>query len=111
MTEQEKNIYEQIDILQKRIADDRITISDLLGQLPYKYIITRTFIKDWECHTAKCSAGFKQYFSGFSFGYNAKLENAQFYRSLRDAEFMLMHCNAEESLKEYVELKIERVEK
>lgn len=111
MTELEKSIYSLIDVLQKRIADDRLAISDLLEKIPHKYIITRTFIKDWECHRAKCSAGFKQYFSGYSFGYNTKLENAQFYKSLRDAEFMLMHCDAEESLKEYVELKIERVEK
>jgi|GEM_PF-4701666 len=113
MTELEKNIYEQIDSLQKRIADDKMAISDLLEQLPYKYIITRTFIKDWASHYSSVKSGHKQYFglSGYSFDYNTELENAQFYRSLRDAEYLLVHCNAEETLHDYVELKIERVEK
>jgi len=91
MTELEKSIYSLIDVLQKRIADDRIAISDLLDQLPYKYVIARTFIKDWNCISNSVQGGFKQYFSGYSLGYNIELENAQFYRSLRDAEFMLMH--------------------
>ena len=111
MTELEKSIYSAIDVLQKQIANDRLAISDLLDQLPCKDVITRTFIKDWVCVLPYTKKGFKQYFSGHSLGYNPRIKNAQFYRSLRDAEFILAHCNTEESLKEYVELKIERVDK
>jgi len=111
MTELEKSIYFAIDVLQKQIADSKMAISDLLEGLPYKYIITRTFTKDWECLTASCHAGHKQYFAGYGLGYNTKLESAQFFRSLRDAQYMLIHCESEEMIKGYVKLEIEKVNK
>lgn len=110
MTDLEKSIYSAIDILQKQIANDKMAISDLLDQLPYKYVITRTFIKDWASHYSSVTKGHKQYYIGGNRGYSKFINQAQFYRSLRDAEFVLVHCNAEESIKEYVELKIERIE-
>lgn len=111
MTELEKSIYSAIDVLQKQIANDKLAISDLLEQLPYKYVITRTFIKDWESHYASIKSGHKQYYIGGNRGYSKFMEQAQFFRSFRDAEYLLVHCNAEETLHDYVELKIERVDK
>lgn len=111
MTELEKSIYSAIDVLQKQIANDRLAISNLLDQLPCKYVITRTFIRDWSSHYSSVAKGHKQYYTGGNRGYSKFIEQAQFYRSLRDVEFVLVHCNAEESLKEYVELKIERIDK
>lgn len=111
MTDLEKSIYSAIDVLQKQIANDKMAISDLLDQLPCKYVITRTFIKNWSCHYSYIAKGYKQYYVGSNLGYSKFMEKAQFYKSLRDAEFILAHCSAEESLKEYVELKIEKVDK
>ena len=88
-----------------------MAISNLLDELPCKYVITRTFIKDWASHYSSVGKGHKQYHIGDNRGYSKFMEQAQFYRSLRDAEFILAHCNTEESLKEYVELKIERIDK
>lgn len=111
MTELEKSIYSAIDALQKQIANDKMAISNLLDQLPCKYVITRTFIKDWASHYSSVGKGHKQYYTGGNRGYSKFMEQAQFYRSLRDAEFVLVHCDDEESLKDYVEIKIERVDK
>ena len=112
MTELEKSIYASIDSLQKAIENNRMGISNLLDKLPCKYIITRTFIKDWECHRAKCSAGHKMYYSGADnnrFVYDKK--SSFFFKDLRYAEAYLKHYKEEELLKDYVEIKIERVEK
>lgn len=111
MTELEKSIYSAIDVLQKQIVNDRMAISNLLDQLPYKYVIIRTFTKDWASHYSSVAKGHTQYYTGGNRGYAKFINQAQFYRSLRDAELVLMHCIAEESLKEYVELKIEKVDK
>ena len=111
MTELEKSIYSAIDVLQKQIANDKMAISNLLDELPCKYLITRTFIKDWASHYSSVAKGHKQYHIGGNLGYSRFINQAHFYRSLRDAEFVLAYCNDEESIKEYVEIKIERIEK
>lgn len=111
MTELEKSIYSAIDVLQKQIANDKKAISDLLNKLTCKYIITRTFIKDWSCHRASCSEGFKMYYSGNTNGFDYDQKNCYFFKSLRDAETYLKHCKQIETLKDYVEIKIERVDK
>lgn len=105
-------IYSKIDALQAEITERYTTIHGLLKTLPCKYIITRTFIKDWECHRAKCSAGHKMYYSGNSinrFVYDKK--NCHHFKSLKDANFYLECCKEKEILKDYVEIKIERVAK
>jgi hypothetical protein len=111
MTDLEESIYSAIDVLQKQIANDRMAISSLLNQLPCKYIITRTFIKDWECHRAKCSVGHKMYYSGNANGFDYDEKKCHYFKSLRDAEIYLEYCKGREILKDYVEIKIERVEK
>lgn len=112
MTDLEKSIYSAIDVLQKQIANDKMAISGLLDQLPCKYMITRTFIKDWECHRAKCSAGHKMYYSGNSVnGFVYDKKNCHHFKSLKDANFYLECCKEKEMLKDYIEIKIERVAK
>lgn len=111
MTDLEKSIYASIDNLQKQIEDSRIAISNLLNELPCKYIITRTFVKDWECHRAKCFAGYKMYYCGNVNGFDYDEKKCHHFKSLRDAEIYLDYCKDRETLKDYVEIKIERVEK
>jgi len=111
MTDLEKSIYSAIDVLQKQVANDKMAISSLLNQLPCKYIVTRTFIKDWECHRAKCSAGHKMYYSGNINGFVYDIKKCHHFKSLRDAEIYLEYCKEMETLKDYVEIKIERVDK
>lgn len=111
MTELEKSIYDSIDSLQKAIENNRMGISNLLNKLPCEYIITRTFIKDWKCHRAKCSAGYKMYYSGSATGFVCCQEKSYHFTSIRDANFYLEYCKEQELLKDYVEIKIERIEK
>lgn len=104
-------IYNNIDALQAEIKERQVAIKELLTKLPCEYIITRTFIKDWECHRAKCSAGLKMYYSGNTYGFDYYQKNCFFFKSLKDANFYLECCKEKETLKDYVEIKIERVAK
>lgn len=107
----EQAIYDKIDVLKAEIEQRYTDIQGLLATLPCNYIITRTFIKDWECHRAKCSAGLKMYYSGNTYGFDYYQKNCFFFKSLNDANFYLECCKEKEILKDYVEIKIERVAK
>lgn len=111
MTEIEQQIHTEIDALQNEIKERKSAIFSLLAKLPCEYIITRTFVKDWKCNTSSISKGYKQYYMG-SIAYSDLIKTAFRYKSLNEAKYVLsMYCIPIEKLRDYVELKIERVEK
>ena len=109
--EMEQIVYDKIDALQAEIEQRRTAIQGLLTMLPCEYIIVRTFVKDWECHRAKCSTGHTMYFSADTNGFVYDQANCHYFKSIKDANFYLENLKEREMLKDYVSIKIERVSK
>jgi len=109
--EMEQIVYDKIEVLQAEIEQRQTAIKGLLTMLPCEYTIVRTFVKDWECHRAKCSAGHTMYYSGNVNGFAYDQEKCHYFKSIRDANFYLEYLKEKEMLKDYVEIKIERVAK
>lgn len=106
----EQEIYQKISIIQSRINDAKQEILDLLDQLPYQYIITKTFIKDYDCNNYFISKGHKLYFMNWTDKFGRNIKNAYLFKSYNDAKFYL-ECLKENKdfYQNYIELKIERV--
>lgn len=112
MDDLEKEIYQKISIIQSRISKARQEILDLLDQLPYKYIITKTFIKNYDCNCYSIRQGHKLYFMNWEYKFVKNIKNAYCFRSYNDAQFYLDSLNDIKMLDDsYIEMKIERINK
>lgn len=109
--EMEQVVYDKIDALQAEIKQRQIAINGLLTMLPCEYIIVRTFLKEWQSHSNSYKAGHVSYFpENIALnGWVTDKSMARVFKSLRDAQYYIDHTS--NYLKDYIEIKIERVAK